>query len=206
MRTPGSPNCFRSRGPARNDRPTVALALAAIMAAGVLTSGCAPYRFGVGSLYRPDIRTVYVPMIEADTYRRNLGERLTEAVVKEIESRTTYKVVASPNADSVLNCRILLVDKRLVIENALDEPREMDASFTVDVHWVKHGQVIGQAVIPVPSETIKVWQNTPFVPEIGQSIATAQQEAIDKLAAQIVDLMEVEWGREEPPGSVAPAW
>ncbi len=60
------------------------------------------YQFGNRSLYSPDIRTVNVPMFKSNTLRADLGEWLTEAVVKEIELRTPYKVVSSPLADSVL--------------------------------------------------------------------------------------------------------
>jgi hypothetical protein len=56
---------------------------AAAAAGWALVLGCAPYRMGVQSLYSCNIRTVYVPMFESDSFRRNLGERLTEAVQKE---------------------------------------------------------------------------------------------------------------------------
>ena len=70
-----------------------------------LLAGCATYQVGSESLYAPDIATVYVPMIESDSYRRDLGERLTEAVIKEIELKTPYKVVGTPDADSILAVR-----------------------------------------------------------------------------------------------------
>ena len=73
----------------------------------LLLSGCVGYQVGTGSLYAPDVATVYVPMIESDSYRRDLGERLTEAVVKEIELKTPYKVVSTPDADSMLSARLL---------------------------------------------------------------------------------------------------
>ena len=77
--------------------PLSALALVAI------STGCAGYRMGARSLYRNDLRTVHVPMIESSSFRRNLGERLTEAVVKQIELTTPYKVVGDPaTAESVL--------------------------------------------------------------------------------------------------------
>src|SRR3954449_3287605 len=80
-------------------------------------SGCVGYQVGTASLYAPDVATVYVPMIESDSYRRDLGERLTEAVVKEIELKTPYKVVSTPNADSVLSARLQVDTRRRVIEN-----------------------------------------------------------------------------------------
>ena len=68
----------------------------------LLLPGCAGYQLGQRSLYRPDIRTIHVPVVHSDSFRRHLGERLTEAIVKEIELKTTYKVVDAGSADSVL--------------------------------------------------------------------------------------------------------
>src|SRR5687767_13180635 len=89
-------------------------------------SGCAAYRFGNESLYAPDVTTVYVPMIESDSFRRDLGERLTEAVIKEIEAKTPYKVVGTPDADSILGARLINQRKHVTIENPNDDPRAID--------------------------------------------------------------------------------
>src|SRR5204862_2122331 len=83
----------------------------------VAFTGCAGYQIGNRALYRPDIRTVHVPMIQSDSYRRYLGERLTEAVVKEIELRTPYKVVDADSADSVLTVRLVSDSKRVIANN-----------------------------------------------------------------------------------------
>src|SRR5687767_14906756 len=84
--------------------------------------GCAGYQLGNGTLYRTDIRTVYVPMFESDSFRRNLGERLTEAVVKEIENKTPYKVLSDPGAaDSVLRGHLVSERKAVLAENRFDE-------------------------------------------------------------------------------------
>src|SRR4051812_8670800 len=80
----------------------------------LLLTGCAGWQFGGRSLYRPDIRTVYVPPVDSASFRRNLGERLTEALVREIEQKSTFKVVSDPNADSILRCAII-TDSKMVI-------------------------------------------------------------------------------------------
>src|SRR6478735_2844014 len=102
---------------------TKSLLAACCILACVLLTGCIGYHVGTASLYAPDVATVYVPMIESDSYRRDLGERLTEAVVKEIELKTPYKVVSTPNADSVLSARLQVDTRRRVIENAFSDPR-----------------------------------------------------------------------------------
>ena len=93
--------------------------------------GCASYHVGTQSLYAPDVATVYVPMIESGSYRRDLGERLTEAVVKEIELKTPYKVVGTPAADSILSrpaARRLAA--RLLVRKPVRRPARLGAAYT----------------------------------------------------------------------------
>src|SRR5262245_65922129 len=97
----------------------------------VVFSGCAGYQLGNRALYRPDIRTVHVPVVQSESFRRYLGERLTEAIVKEIELRTPYKVVDSDAADSVLNVRLVSDSKRILANNRFSEPRDIETDFFV---------------------------------------------------------------------------
>lgn len=158
-------------------------------------AGCAAYRIGTSSLYPPDIQTVYVPMFESDSFRRYLGERLTEAVIKEIELQTPYKVVGSPQADSVLTGRIINDTKRVIVENFYDEPRDLEYNMAVQVSWVdrKNSLVTQPYNVPVPAAIAVLAQQANLVPEYGQSVTTAQQDAIDKVARQIVSMMQMPW-------------
>ena len=160
-----------------------------------MVTGCAPYRFGTASLYSPDIRTVYVPMITSGSYRRNLGERLTEAVVKEIELKTPYKVVSTPDADSILSAQLLSDSKRIVIEAPTDEMRLNALDFVVQVTWIdRQGNLVQPTqAIPVPTSLVAINQEVDVIPEVGQSIATGQQQAMHRLAEQIVGMMEAPW-------------
>ena len=157
--------------------------------------GCAGYQIGQRSLYRPDIRTVHVPMVQSESYRRYLGERLTEAIVKEIELKTPYKVVDADSADSVLTARLVSESKRVLAENRLDEPRDIETDFFVQVSWAdRRGDLImGHNDVPVAPLLLNVSQAANFVPEGGQSLATAHQVAIQRLAEQIVGQMELAW-------------
>ena len=93
--------------------------------------GCAGYQWGAASLYPTDIRTVHVPLVASNSFRRQLGERLTEAIAKQIEQDTPYKVVNQTNADSVLRGRIVSERKRVLVENANDNPRDIEWNIAV---------------------------------------------------------------------------
>jgi Lipopolysaccharide-assembly len=172
-------------------------ALSIILVAVGLASlpGCAGYQIGRRSLYRPDVRTVHVPMIQSDSYRRYLGERLTEAIVKEIELRTPYKVVDADSADSVLSVRLVSDAKRVLANNRFSEPRDIETDFFVQASWIdRRGDLImSQDNLPAAPLLVNLGQQANFVPEGGQSLITAQQEAIQKLAQQVVGQMEMAW-------------
>jgi hypothetical protein len=161
----------------------------------VVCSGCAGYQVGSQSLYAPDVRTVFVPMIESDSYRRDLGERLTEAVIKEIEAKTPYKVVGTPDADSILSARLLSDTRRTLVENAFDDPRVSENELLAQVTWLNRRRlpIVPVQSIAVPPEMIAINQTSNLIPEAGQTVATSQQQAIERLAQQIVSTMEAPW-------------
>jgi hypothetical protein len=162
----------------------------------LLLPGCAGYQLGGQSLFRPDIRTVHVPMFESDSFRRNLGERLTEAVVKEIERQSTYKVVHDPaQADSVLTGRLVSDRKSVLAENRNDEPRDIQVDLVVQVSWVdRRGDIVmPSSSFSLAQQGFSVTQLSDYIPEAGQSVATAQQEGINRIAKQIVAQMEAPW-------------
>jgi hypothetical protein len=158
-------------------------------------SGCAAYHVGTESLYPSHIETVYVPVFESDSFRRDFGERLTEAVIREIELKTPYKVVSSPNADSVLTAHILDEGKLVVAEDYYDDPRQVQVNLHVQVDWIdRRGQMLRSSQpIDVPSCDTIVAGSSDLTAEMGQTVVTAQQQAIQRTAEQIVSMMETPW-------------
>lgn len=161
----------------------------------VYLTGCAAYQFGAPSMFRPGIRTVHVPIIRNDTFRHDLGVRLTEAIVREIERRTPYKVTGDPNADSTLVCRVVNESKRVLTETTTDDPRALDAAISVRATWSRRdGELLMQnSVVPSGEFAIAFGQEARFVPEAGQTVETAMQVAIENLAERIVSQMEFRW-------------
>lgn len=173
--------------------------LVPVLALLATAAGCASYRFGNATLYAPNVRTVYVPVFQCDSFRTtpavDIGERLTEAVCKEIEKRTPFKVVGSEAAaDSVLTGRIVADTKRMVVESPTDQSRMVEMNYQALVTWAdRGGSVIASGDVPLPAATVDVGQAAMLVPEVGRSVVSTQQEAIVKMAQQIVGLMEEPW-------------
>ncbi|TWU28517.1 LPS assembly lipoprotein LptE [Bythopirellula polymerisocia] len=159
------------------------------------SNGCASYRMGAESLYAPDVQTVYVPMIESDSFRRDLGERLTEAVVKEIELKSPFKVVGTPDADSILAVRLVSDTKRVTVENRNDDPRALEINMLAEITWINRRRepLRLPSTVPLPPELLPINQTATQITAAGQSTASTSQQAIERLAQQIVSTMEEGW-------------
>jgi hypothetical protein len=160
-----------------------------------LSLGCAGYRWGTSSLFRQDIRTIHVPIVRCDSFRPDLGVRLTEAIQKKIEDRTPYKLANLSNADSILACRLHYDTKKVITETATDEPRDLRLTMAAEVNWTDRiGNVLMQNRFLPPGETAFFFsEKADLVPEGGQSLATSQQRVIERMADHIVDQMEARW-------------
>lgn len=170
--------------------PTCRLLVALLASLGLLGSvaGCAGYHMGNQFLYRNDIRSVHVAMFETDSYRRFLGQRLTEAVVKQVESQTPLTISDPRLADSFIQGRILRDTKRVLSETRDDDPRALQYGWQLEVTWVD------RAGVPLMQRQIlRITEDIDFIPEGGQSLATAELEMVERLARQIVGQMELAW-------------
>ena len=155
-------------------------------------SGC---QYMVGPLHREQVRSIAVPVFTCEDDRRWLGLRLTEAVHKEIQRRLPYKIVPGATADSRLNGRVLASYKDVLGETRNDDPRTLQLQLAVEVTWTdtRTQQILAQQVVADDSPAVTLMTDTRFSPETGQSMATASQQMIDRMARRIVDLLETPW-------------
>lgn len=153
--------------------------------------------YTIGSPYRGDISTVHVPVFTSNgTFRRGVEFQLTEAVQKTIENQTDFRLAKECDADTQLIGRIIGLNKRRLGEDGNDEVREAQYELVVQVSWVdlrNNRTEIRQQTIPIPPDVVPLFSQASFAPEIGQSMASARQRAVDTMARQIVQLMQSQW-------------
>jgi hypothetical protein len=158
----------------------------------VSLAGCG---YMVGSIYGPEVRTVEVPIFQNDTFRRGIEYQLTEAVQREIQSRTPYRLAKGPGTDTRLTGRIVDVRKDVLGETNFDDPRELQVSYAIRVTWedLRSGRLLASEDVPIQTDALPLVGQAEFAPEVGQSLATATNDAVNRLAARIVNMMEVPW-------------
>ena len=162
--------------------------------------------------YDTSIRTVRVRIAQNETFWRGLEMKLTKAVIREIESKTPYIVVSGDRpADTELFCRIVSTNKGLITMNQLGEIRESQTFMAVVVKWkdLRPGCVgdvpnnpfnpnnpVSPIPLPLPDESTTGGQDVVVQsmgtvrPELGQSITSSRQDMVNRLATDIVSMME----------------
>ena len=150
-------------------------------------TGCG---YGFRSSYRNDVQTVAVPIAQNRTFYRGLEMALTEAVIKEIETRTPYKTVPQERAQTVLEITVVEVNQH-VLSRTRDGglPQELELRVVVDLHWRHVTQ--GETLRAVRGYQM-VGRYVPSLP-VGEAQFLGQQEAVQRLATQVVDQMRGAW-------------
>jgi hypothetical protein len=161
----------------------------------VLLFGLAGCGYNVGAPFSPEIRSVHVPIFNSGSNRRFLEYQLTEAVQKQIQQRSHFRLVKDEVADTRLTGRIIDLRKSALGQTRNSDARELQVNLQVEVTWedVRTGKILQQQRVALPPELLQLAAQAEFAPEVGQSLATADQTAIDRLARNIVDMMEVPW-------------
>ena len=133
------------------------------------------------------------PFFNPASFRQGLGEQLTEAVIKEIQLKTPYRVVCAADADSILTGKIVNETKRILAEDINDVPRSIGTNFVAQVRWEsRSGDLLRDNLVALPP-LLQINQTANLIPVGGQSIATAHRRAIQQLAEQIVAQLEYPW-------------
>jgi hypothetical protein len=157
--------------------------------------------------YDTSIHTVRVPIFKNDTLIQGLEFELTRAVVREIEQKSPFKVVsAGCPADTELTGTIVTYNKILINRDQLNEVREAEMVLSVKVAWkdLRSGEYLSRPRpgpgtpaplpgAPLPSPEVMVQSTGRMIPELGESLATAEKMNVDRLAVQIVSMMEKPW-------------
>jgi hypothetical protein len=167
-----------------------ALAMATIIA--VLPGCAADPRSGwsTAAVHDASIGTIAVPIARNATWDRTVHLELTEAIVKEIEARTPWRVVPESRARTILDVTIREVDlEQLSRSRGTGLAEEMALTLRVDFDWTRidTGDTLAArrdfaaSALFVPS------------PPAGERIEVGRFDAVGRAAAAIVDALEGSW-------------
>ena len=151
----------------------------------MLPAGCG---YTMKSIYPSGIHTVAVPIWKNNTFRRGLEFNLTEAIDKNIESRTPYRLAPINQADTELTGTIINASEG-VLSNSFQTNLPQETQFTIVVNFtwrnLRTGAVLSRRVNFATSST--------EIPQIGQQLPDAQQMAVERMAQAVVNQMQKSW-------------
>ena len=154
-----------------------------MLLAGWLSVGCG-YRYA--NVYPEGFSTVAVPVFENQTFYRDVAYQMTEALVKEIETRTPYKVADLARADTQLRGTVTAVDQRTLSRTGNGGlPQEVEIEVTIDFEWVDQRR--GRTLVSRRGFT-SVGRYVPTQP-VGEDFSRGRQAAADRTARDVVAAM-----------------
>jgi outer membrane lipopolysaccharide assembly protein LptE/RlpB len=99
-----------------NRKLRVAAPAAAALLLAALAAGCGYHVAGRAASLPAGWKTIAVPAFVNRTHRYRIEQRLTEAVIRELLARTSYRIVQNENAaDAVLRGEVTGIDANAVL-------------------------------------------------------------------------------------------
>ena len=160
---------------------------------GLFTGGCsADPTQGYSFTHSHDetVRTVAVPMFQNPTFSRGLEIELTDAIIKEIQAKTPWRVTSEGTANTTLSGT--LTDsrlRRLSIGRDTGYAQEIAVELTVDFDW-KDSRT-GKTLVSRRNFTA----SEAFVPAspANERIESGQHAAVQRIARDIVAELRSNW-------------
>ncbi len=183
----------RSRGYAADSIGRYALTLTALAFAAWLVGGCAADPldgWSVTTTYPEGVSSVAVGVFENSTFERDFEYDLTDALVKEIEARTPYKVTSTGRADTILTGTIHKIQRRQLSKSTLTGlSEEVTVGMTIDLVW--RDLRTNESLLELESFTA----HSLFVPSnpTREPIEIARFGVAQSMARDIVDQMRADW-------------
>lgn len=154
----------------------------------VLCAGLGSCGYSSKPLYNQSVSTIAVPIWANKTYRREWELRLTEAIDKNIESRTPFKIAAQDKADTTLTGEIVEIDEAVLTRRfGINVPQESELVVVVNFTWKDNRT--GRILL----ERRKFSRQATELPELGERVADAEQLAVERLAGAVVDQLQKDW-------------
>lgn len=143
-----------------------------------------------GTPYTHESRTIAIPIVKNSTYDREMGYLLTNALIREVETRTPWRVVSSAEADTLLEVSINSVDLNTLSNSRLTKlNQESVVRLRCDWTWEDLND----------NRVLAGWENFTtdglFLPSnpLYEPIELGQLTAVDLMAKAIVDRMSTSW-------------
>ena len=167
--------------------------LTLLVAIGVLAAGCASdptIGYSATSVFSSEIRSIAVPIFENKTFVRDVEFELTDALIKEIESRTPYRVTSQAGADSILIGTIREIEMdQLSKSRQTGLGEEVIVSVTIDFQWKT---MLTDRVIVERRAFAGHGLFHPSAP-LGERVELGRFAAVQFLARDIVDELRASW-------------
>ena len=168
-------------------RRRLAVSVLAGLCSAAALSGCG---YGQHTNYPDSVRTVAVPIFTNRTFYQGLERDVTEALIKEIEFRTPYKVTSKDRADTILQGSIERVTQPVLsVGREGGMAQELEMRLLVNFEWkdLRSGEILRQRR---GSEVVGRYMPAR---RIGEPLSVAQHDAAAKLADRVLSVMQAEW-------------
>jgi hypothetical protein len=153
-------------------------------------TGCASSGYTAEPLFPKNVRTVALSILANRTFYRGVEFDLSEALAKEIELRTPYKIASHASADTLISGTVSSLNQNVLSRtNVAGMPQEVQVTITAGFEWKdqRSGEVLRKR-----ARVVGTGQYIPTM-TVSEPFEIAQHRAVEELAREMVSIMASDW-------------
>ena len=158
-----------------------------------LPSGCASdatQGWTLSNAYNDKWSTIAIPIVKNLTYEREMGYLLTNALVREVENRTPWRITSPAEADTLLEVEITSVELQALSQSRLTKLNQENL-VQLKTDWTWEDLSGNQTITSwdgMGSEGLFLSSNP-----LEEPIELGKLQAVENMARAIVDRMTAAW-------------
>ncbi|MEM1013394.1 MAG: LPS assembly lipoprotein LptE [Planctomycetota bacterium] len=159
-----------------------------VLLLSTLLAGCAYGPLEADEAYRDDVATVAVAAAVNAAPRPEVSAAVSDALVREVEQRTPYRVADVERADTLLEVTIREVDVGTPLRSRnTGFPQVSSLDVIAEATWTDLRD--GQTLLRLSG----IRGESEHFPEYGEGVPVSERSAAEALAERIVDEMAARW-------------
>jgi len=148
-------------------------------------SSCSSYRLGNNKPVKyKNIETIAVPIVQSDVLKPKLQSLVTNAIIRSIQEKGSFKIAKEKNSDATLNIKIINIERKQLRASRENVLRTTEMEFIIEIEYRVLSNLDG---VTIERGNVKAKSSSYLNPNFQLTENHSLRDAAEKLAISLAN-------------------
>tara|TARA_Y100001933_G_scaffold60406_1_gene60650 strand:+ start:409 stop:921 length:513 start_codon:yes stop_codon:yes gene_type:complete len=150
-----------------------------------LLSSCSSYRLGNNKPVKyKNIESIAVPIVQSDVLKPKLQSLVTNAIIRSIQEKGSFKIAKEKNSDATLNIKIINIERKQLRASRENVLRTTEMEFIIEIEYRVLNNLNG---VTIERGNVKAKSSSYLNPNFQLTENHSLRDAAEKLAISLAN-------------------